>query len=54
MVDGQFCCVYRGERELDRKPGYICDIGLATSKDGIRFTKDTVYSPFFRKGPISP
>ena len=50
VVDGQFCYVYRGERELDRKPGYICDIGLATSKDGIHFTKDTAHSPFFGKG----
>lgn len=50
VVDGQFCYVYRGERELDRKPGYICDIGIATSKDGIHFTKDTAHSPFFGKG----
>ncbi|MGD0226575.1 MAG: hypothetical protein ABSF71_29970 [Terriglobia bacterium] len=50
FVDGQFCYIYRGERELGRKPGYICDIGLATSKDGIHFTKDTVHSPFFGKG----
>jgi predicted GH43/DUF377 family glycosyl hydrolase len=50
VVDGKFYYVYRGECELDRKPGYICDIGLATSKDGIHFTKDTVHSPFFRKG----
>jgi len=50
VVDGQFWYVYRGERELDRKPGYICDIGLATSKDGIHFTKDTAHSPFFGKG----
>jgi predicted GH43/DUF377 family glycosyl hydrolase len=50
VADGQFCYVYRGERELDHKPGYICDIGLATSKDGIHFTKDTAHSPFFGKG----
>ena len=50
VVDGQFCYVYRDERELDRKPGYICDIGLATGKDGIHFVKDTAHSPFFGKG----
>jgi predicted GH43/DUF377 family glycosyl hydrolase len=50
VVNGQFCYVYRGERDLDRKPGYICDIGLATSPDGIHFTKDTAHSPFFGKG----
>ncbi|RPH37492.1 hypothetical protein EHM92_02535 [bacterium] len=30
---------------------HICDIGLATSDDGIRFVKDTIHSPFFRTGP---
>lgn len=50
VVDSQFCYVYRGERELNRKPGYISDIGLASSKDGVHFTKDAVHSPFFGKG----
>jgi predicted GH43/DUF377 family glycosyl hydrolase len=53
VVDGKFYYVYRGEQELDREPGYICDIGLATSKDGVHFTKDTEHSPFFRKGEDS-
>jgi len=37
----------------DAPPGYICDIGIATSADGIHFTKDTKHSPFFRKGEDS-
>jgi len=53
VVDGKFYLVYRGERDLDRKPGYICDIGLATSEDGVHFTKDTEHSPFFGKGEDS-
>ena len=53
VLDGKFCLVYRGERELDRKPGYIGDIGLATSDDGVHFTKDTEHSPFFGKGEDS-
>jgi len=54
VKDGIFYYVYRGERPIDVKLNspinYICDIGVATSKDGIHFTKDTVHSPFFRKG----
>jgi predicted GH43/DUF377 family glycosyl hydrolase len=51
---GKFCYVYRGERPIDVKQNspidYICDIGLATSDDGVNFVKDDVDSPFFRKG----
>ncbi len=54
VKDGMFYYIYRGERPIDVKLNsdidYICDIGLATSKDGINFTKDTINSPFFRKG----
>jgi predicted GH43/DUF377 family glycosyl hydrolase len=54
VKDGLFYYVYRGERPIDVKLSspidYICDIGVATGKDGIHFTKDTVHSPFFRKG----
>lgn len=53
--DGVFYYVYRGERPIDIKENsnvdYICDIGVATSSDGVHFTKDTQHSPFFRKGP---
>jgi predicted GH43/DUF377 family glycosyl hydrolase len=49
---GKFCYVYRGEQPIDVKQNspidYICDIGLATSDDGIHFTKDDFHSPFFR------
>lgn len=52
--DSTFYYVYRGERPIDVEQNspidYICDIGLAVSKDGIHFEKDTVNSPFFRKG----
>jgi predicted GH43/DUF377 family glycosyl hydrolase len=52
--DGRFHYVYRGERPIDVKLNsridYMCDIGLATSDDGIHFTKDDQCSPFFRKG----
>ena len=52
--DGLFYYVYRGEQPIDVEQNspidYICDIGLAVSKDGIHFEKDTVNSPFFRKG----
>lgn len=34
----------------DLQIDYICDIGIATSKDGIHFEKDTINSPLFRKG----
>jgi predicted GH43/DUF377 family glycosyl hydrolase len=54
VKDGIFYYVYRGERPIDVKLNspidYICDIGVATSKDGIHFIKDTAHSPFFRKG----
>jgi predicted GH43/DUF377 family glycosyl hydrolase len=52
--DGLFHYVYRGERPIDVEQNsdvnYICDIGLATSADGIHFTKDEQHSPFFRRG----
>lgn len=52
--DGVFYYVYRGERPIDVKLktriDYICDIGVATSSDGVHFVKDTAHSPFFRKG----
>ena len=52
--DGRFYYVYRGERPIDvpmdSPVDYICDIGVAHSDDGIRFTKDTANSPFFRSG----
>ena len=51
---GKFCYVYRGERPIDVEQdspiNYICDIGLATSDDGVNFTKEDVHSPFFRNG----
>lgn len=54
VKDNLFYYVYRGEKPIDVKLNspinYICDIGVATSKDGIHFKKDTVHSPFFRKG----
>jgi predicted GH43/DUF377 family glycosyl hydrolase len=52
--DDRFYYVYRGERPIDvameSEVDYICDIGVATSTDGIHFTKDDVHSPFFRSG----
>jgi predicted GH43/DUF377 family glycosyl hydrolase len=52
--DGVFNYVYRGERPIDisinSEIDYICDIGLATSDDGIHFVKDNAHSPFFRNG----
>jgi predicted GH43/DUF377 family glycosyl hydrolase len=51
---GRFHYVYRGERPIDVQQDspidYICDIGLATSTDGVNFTKDPFHSPFFRHG----
>jgi len=51
---GKFHYVYRGERPIDVTQNspvdYICDIGLATSDDGINFSKDQFHSPFFRQG----
>jgi predicted GH43/DUF377 family glycosyl hydrolase len=53
VKDGVFYYIYRGERPIDipKKSSidYICDIGVATSRDGIHFTKSKS-SPFFRKG----
>ena len=56
VLDGLFYYVYRGEQELDPPVNgvdYMCDIGMASSKDGIIFTKDDVHSPFFRTGEDS-
>ncbi|RYZ98560.1 MAG: hypothetical protein EOP47_19070 [Sphingobacteriaceae bacterium] len=54
IKDDTFYYVYRGERsidiKLDTKIDYICDIGVATSKDGIHFTKDNTHQGFFRTG----
>lgn len=54
VKDSLFYYVYRGEQPIDIKLkspiDYIGDIGVATSKDGIHFEKDTIHSPFFRKG----
>ncbi len=54
VKDDVFYYVYRGEQPLDIEQNtpidYICDIGVATSIDGINFVKDTIHSPFFRKG----
>lgn len=54
-LDNVFHYVYRGERPIDiptrqTEVNYICDIGLARSDDGVHFTKDQEYSPFFRRG----
>lgn len=54
VKDNIFYYIYRGEQPIDIKQdtkiNYICDIGVATSTDGVHFTKDTLHSPFFRKG----
>jgi predicted GH43/DUF377 family glycosyl hydrolase len=54
IKDGIFYYIYRGERPIDvdikSNINYICDIGVATSTNGIDFVKDTINSPFFRKG----
>lgn len=54
VKDDVFYYVYRGEREIDipqtNSIDYIGDIGVATSLDGIHFTKCDDVSPFFRKG----
>ncbi len=54
VKDGLFYYVYRGERPIDVKlntaTDYICDIGVAISKDGIHFKKDTTFKGFFRHG----
>ncbi len=54
IKDAIFYYIYRGERpidvKLDTKKESICDIGVATSKDGIHFIKDTTHKGFFRTG----
>jgi predicted GH43/DUF377 family glycosyl hydrolase len=62
--EGAFHYLYRGEEPIPedfwggeaagatdmQEIDYICDIGLATSTDGLSFTRDTEHSPFFRTG----
>lgn len=36
----------RSNPEID----YICDIGLASSADGVHFVRDVEHNPFFRRG----
>jgi predicted GH43/DUF377 family glycosyl hydrolase len=54
VKDGLFYYIYRGTRPIDvpttGEVDYVCDIGIALSKDGIHFAKDEVHSPLFRKG----
>lgn len=54
LKEDTFYYIYRGERPIDiptqSTMDYICDIGIATSKDGIHFIKDSEHSPLFRKG----
>ena len=54
VKDGLFYYVYRGEQPIDislkSECDYICDIGVATSVDGINFQKRDDVNPFFRKG----
>ena len=54
VEDDVFYYIYRGEMPRETEPGdvidYICDIGIAKSKDGIHFEKDYENTPFFRKG----
>ena len=54
VKDDIFYYIYRGEQPLDitldTRIDYIGDIGIATSKDGYNFTKDTLHSPLFRTG----
>jgi len=54
VKDGVFYYLYRGESPIDIQQNspidYICDIGVASSKDGVHFAKDNRHSPFFRKG----
>jgi predicted GH43/DUF377 family glycosyl hydrolase len=54
VKEGLFYYIYRGTRPIDvsttGEVDYICDIGIAVSKDGIHFTKDDVHSPLFRNG----
>ncbi len=50
----RFYYIYRGTRRLhdphNPAVNYICNIGVAISKDGIHFQKDTAASPIFKKG----
>lgn len=54
--DGNFRYIYRGEEPIPDQYhkvqgiGYICDIGIAESKDGINFKKLTEFNPFLRAG----
>jgi predicted GH43/DUF377 family glycosyl hydrolase len=55
--DGKFYYLYRGEFSLTKEEcanhpamDYKCDVGIATSDDGIHFTKDKIHSPLFRHG----
>lgn len=52
--DGKFHYIYRGERPIDisikSEINYICDVGMATSDNGIHFNKDNSHSPFLRNG----
>ncbi len=59
--DELFYYIYRGEMPYKEVHGrdaeglidyfnYICDIGIAVSKDGIHFERDVIHSPLFRKG----
>ena len=56
VKDGIFYYIYRGEMPLPPEKraissiDYICDIGVATSADGIHFEKRYDVSPFFRHG----
>jgi predicted GH43/DUF377 family glycosyl hydrolase len=53
--NGQFYYIYRGESPIpgheraNPNIGYICDIGVAVSEDGVNFEKRYDVSPFFRK-----
>ena len=50
----RFYYIYRGTRPLhdphNPAVNYICNIGVAISKDGIHFQKDAAASPIFKKG----
>lgn len=62
--DGLFYYIYRGEEPLpedfwgEGEPrstdfaeiDYICDIGIATSEDGVNFTRLAEHNPLFRHG----
>jgi len=55
--DGLFYYIYRGEFGLTKEEctrhatiDYKCDVGIATSPDGIHFDKDREHSPILRRG----